>query len=50
MAFQVKAIKDQLSIGEVFVEGNMEQETFPSFKVDINSPTPYTDANQVEPC
>ena len=35
---------------ELFIEGNMEQETFPSLTVDINSPTPYTDATQVEPC
>ena len=32
------------------LKGNMEQETFPSLTVDINSPTPYTDATQVEPC
>ena len=39
-----------LEKSELFVEGNMEQETFPSLTVDINSPTPYTDATQVEPC
>ena len=38
-----------LEKSELFVEGNMEQETFPSLTVDINSPTPYTDANRVEP-
>ena len=27
----------------------MEAEMFPSLTVDINSPTPYTDATQVEP-
>ena len=39
-----------LEKSELFVEGNMEQETFPSLTVDINSPTPYKDATQVEPC
>ena len=33
---------------ESFVEANMEAEMFPSLTVDINSPTPNTDATQVE--
>ena len=38
------------SLLEKSEKGNMEQETFPSLTVDINSPTPYKDATQVEPC